>query len=268
MKKVLSVQDISCVGKCSMTVALPVLSAMGVSCSVLPTAILSTHTGFPQPHVRSLTEDIVPICRHWQENGVSFDAVQVGYLSDPEQVSAVETVLDAFHGLKVIDPVLGDHGKLYSRMTADHVEAMKRLCRKGNILLPNVTEAARLTGTAYRENGDRAYYRDLLEKLMGFGPDVAAITGVSLEPGKTGFMGMNEKLGTFSFQSAQIKKESHGTGDMFTAAFTGAYLHLQNAYEAGFIAAEFVSRVLSQKEEPSAFGLEFEKQLPWLWEQI
>lgn len=268
MKQVLSVQDLSCLGKCSMTVTLPVLSAMGCSCTALPTAVLSTHTGFPKPHVRSLTEDILPICRHWQENGARFDAAQVGYLSDPEQVSAVETVLDAFDGLKVIDPVLGDRGKLYSRMTADHVEAMKRLCRKGNILLPNVTEAAMLTGVPYMENADRDYYHRLLTKLMEFGAEAVIVTGVSLEPGAVGFMGMDKKSGVFSFQCATVPNESHGTGDLFAAVFTGAMMRHGDVSKAAWLAASFVERVLTKSPGTTKFGLEFENQLPWLWEQL
>lgn len=267
MKKVLSIQDLSCLGKCSMTVTLPVLSAMGCACSVLPTAVLSTHTGFPKPYVRNLTEDILPICRHWQENDVRFDAISVGYLSDPAQVAAVETVLDSFQSLTVIDPVLGDHGKLYCGLGEDHIAAMVRLCRRGDVLLPNVTEAALLTGIPYRETSDRGDYTALLDKLMEFGAEAVVITGVSLEPGTVGFMGMDKSGGEFSFQSARVPKESHGTGDLFAAVFTGALLRGEDVSKAARRAADFVTQVLSGSGEVSAFGLEFETQLPRLWEQ-
>ena len=135
--QVLSIQDLSCMGKCSLTVALPILSAMGHSCSVLPTAVLSTHTGFPNPAVQPMTENLLPFAEHMESVGGSFDSICTGYLSDPQQAEVVCQVLDKFDCLKVIDPAMGDHGKLYSRMTEAHVEAMKQLCKRGDFLLPN-----------------------------------------------------------------------------------------------------------------------------------
>ena len=149
--QVLSIQDLSCMGKCSLTVALPILSAMGISTSVLPTAVLSTHTGFPSPVVQPMTENLTDFADHMASVGGSFDAVSTGYLSDPQQAEVVCGVLDKFQSLKVIDPVMGDHGKLYSRITSEHVDAMKQLCKRGDYLLPNLTEASFLTGMPYRE---------------------------------------------------------------------------------------------------------------------
>lgn len=268
MKQVLSIQDLSCLGKCSLTVALPVLSAMGCACTALPTAVLSTHTAFPGPHVRSLTEDIGPICRHWQTTGVQFDAISVGYLSDPAQAAAVEAVLDAFQAVKIIDPAMGDHGKLYSGLGDNHVTAMAQLCRKGNILLPNVTEACLLTGMPYRQNGDADYYRTLLSGMLDFGADTVIITGISPAPGQTGFMGTDRKTGEFSCQTDRISKQCHGTGDLFTAVFTGAFARGRSVQDAAGLAASFVERVISATEEASPFGVDFESQLPWLWEQL
>ena len=157
MKRVLSIQDLSCVGRCSLTVALPVLSAMGCQAVPLPTALLSTHTAFPAPHRKALTGDLLPMADHWQAQQVTFDAITVGYLAGPEQVQAVEGVLDRFQALVVVDPAMGDHGRLYSSLDAGQVEAMARLCRRGQVLLPNVTEAALLTGLPYRENAEESY---------------------------------------------------------------------------------------------------------------
>lgn len=264
MKQVLSIQDLSCLGKCSLTVALPVLSAMGCACTALPTAVLSTHTAFPAPHVRSLTGDILPICRHWQTTGVCFDAISVGYLSDPDQAAAVERVLDAFDAVKIIDPAMGDHGKLYSGLGTDHVAAMTRLCRRGNILLPNVTEACLLTNTPYREAADRLYYIGLLEKLMDFGAAAAVITGASLQAGMTGFIGMDAD-GLFSYETRQLPVRCHGTGDLFTAVFTGATAKGEQARNAATQAAAFVEKVLLATPTASPFGPEFETQLSHLW---
>lgn len=267
MKRVLSIQDLSCLGKCSLTVALPVLSAMGCAATALPTGILSTHTAFPAPHVKDLTEDILPVCRHWQTIGAEFDAITVGYLSHPAQADAVAQVLDTFGSFVVIDPVMGDHGKPYSRITDEHVQAMNGLCAKGNVLLPNVTEACMLTGIAYRETADEDYYRQLLESMGSFGADAVILTGVSLAPDKLGFMGCSGET-VFTYQADRIPRQCHGTGDLFTAVFTGALMAEKSVEAAARLAAGFTERVIAATRETSPFGVEFEPQLPWLWQQL
>ena len=262
MKKVLTVQDLSCLGKCSLTVALPVLSAMGCSCSVLPTAVLSTHTAFPHPHVRSLTADMAPICDHWKTIGAEFDAISIGYLSDPAQTAAVEHLLNTFPTMVVLDPVLGDHGQLYTGMTQDHVQAMKSLCRRANVLLPNVTEACLLTDTPYEENPGDAFFRALLEKLRTFGADTVVITGYCLTPGTTGYLGWDKTSGEFSRAVPKIPKSCHGTGDLFAAVLTGSLLANPPA-AAAEKAASFVETVLQTSQE-TPFGLSFEKHLKQL----
>lgn len=268
MKQVLSIQDLSCVGKCSLTVALPVLSAMGCACSALPTAVLSTHTAFPDPHIRNLTEDISPVCRHIKSTGIRFDAVSVGYLSNPAQTAAVETVLSTFDTFTVIDPVMGDHGTLYKGLTPDHAAAMARLCRRGNILLPNVTEASLLTGIPYRESSDPGYYRALLEGMLSLGTDGVIITGVSAQRDTMGFLGFSRKDGEFSYQSNRIPRQCHGTGDLFAAVLTGAAVQGCSIADSAVLAARFVEKALLATETASPFGVEFETQLPWLWEQL
>ena len=166
MKRILVIQDLSCVGRCSLTVALPILSAMGVNCSALPTAVLSTHTAFPDPHIHSLTEDIVPIGEHLSEIGAEFDAILVGYLSDPEQAEAVAELMSSFACPVILDPAMGDHGKLYKGITREHIAVMRDLAAMADVVLPNVTEAALLTGMPYREDADTGYLRELARKLL------------------------------------------------------------------------------------------------------
>lgn len=267
MKRVLSVQDLSCLGKCSLTVALPVLSAMGCACSVLPTAVLSTHTAFPAPTCRSLTDDILPTAEHWKSIGAAFDAISVGYLADPEQAEKVVQVLELFGDTVILDPVMGDHGKLYSRQTPDHVTAMRKLCRKAKYVLPNVTEAALLTGLPYREQVDDDYLRELAAGLMDFGVEGAVITGFLWDNAHTGFFG-TDLQGSFSYKAPRIPKHFHGTGDLFAAVFTGGLLAGKGMEDAATLAARFVEKVISATEESSPFGIAFEPQLPWLWEQI
>ena len=267
MKRVLSVQDLSCVGKCSLTVALPILSAMGCACSVLPTAILSTHTAFDAPHRHMLTEDILPICRHWQTAGVSFDAITVGYLADPRQAEQVSLLLDALNTFTVIDPVLGDHGKLYSGITEAHAAAVKQLCQKADVLLPNLTEAAFLTDTPYQASGDARYYGALGEKLLDLGARQVILTGVSLSQDQTGFLAISKDSDPFIYQVPRLDRQLHGTGDMFCAVFTGGLLSGKPLNDAAALAAGFVEQVIRATPNPTPFGAEFESQLPWLWEK-
>ena len=268
MNRVLSVQDLSCLGKCSLTVALPVLSAMGCAATALPTTLLSTHTAFPAPHRRSLTEDLDSICDHWKAIGAEFDTVCTGYLADPQQVEAVSRVLDAFpQALRIVDPVMGDHGRLYSSITESHVQAMAALCRKASVLLPNITEAAMLTGLPYRETADPDYYRELLQGMEQFGAKAVILTGVSLEDGKLGCFGKDE-AGEFSYQNEKIHRQCHGTGDLFAAVVAGAMTRGKTAREAAALAAEFTRRVVENTPVPTPFGVEFEKCLPWLWQSL
>lgn len=267
MKQVLSVQDLSCLGKCSLSVAMPVLTAMGCTCTPLPTALLSTHTAFPEPYVRSLTEDMEKICRHWQSVGASFDAVSIGYLSDPAQAAAVEQVLETFPTTVILDPAMGDHGKLYSGLNSSHLEAMKRLCQKADVLLPNITEAALLTGTPYEEAANPEYYRTLLTKLRSLGPKAVVLTGVFLEENNTGFMGIDPDGSIFTYQADKLPS-CHGTGDLFAAVFTGAYVRDLPVRDCATLAAGFVEKALAATKEPTPFGVAFESQLPWLWEQL
>ena len=265
--QVLSIQDLSCMGKCSLTVALPILSAMGLSTSVLPTAVLSTHTAFPNPEVRPMTENLLPFAEHMASVGGSFDAISTGYLSDPQQAEAVCRVLDKFDCLKVIDPAMGDHGKLYSRMTDAHVEAMTHLCRRGDYLLPNLTEAAFLTGLPYREQCDGSYLIEMAEALCQFGARGVIITGINWDPGYTGWAGMqNGRL--FSYRAKRIPRSQHGTGDMFAAVTTGALTLEKPLHVAATLGAKFVEKTIAVTVNATPFGANFEPILPWLWEQL
>lgn len=265
MKRVLSIQDLSCLGKCSLTVALPVLSAMGCACTPLPTAVLSSHTGFPEPHVRDLTEDMLPTLRHWQTVDAQFDVISVGYLSDPRQAAAVSVILDTLEGLVVLDPVMGDHGKRYSRLTPEHTEALRQLCPKADVLLPNVTEAALLTGISYREQADAGYYRELLEGLRTLGAKKVILTGAELEPGKTGFVGFDTE--DILYQAPKLPRQCHGTGDLFAAVVAGDLAKGDSLQCSATRAARFVEQVLQATPEATPFGVEFEAQLPLLWQQ-
>lgn len=269
MKTVLTIQDLSCVGRCSLTIALPVLSAMGCRCSVLPTAVLSTHTGFPNPHVVSLTEHITPIGSHFSRLDLRFDAVTTGYLSDPTQARAVEPLLRQHKekgSLIIADPAMGDHGRLYSGLDAAHTDAMADICRCADILLPNVTEAALLSGLPYREQGGESYWKELTDALMSRFPATAVlITGVSGKAGTVGFIGRHRQTGDFSYQTQVIPRQFHGTGDLFASVFAGSMLRCGDICRAGETAADFVKACVAGTPEVTPQGVEFESRLHMLF---
>ena len=263
-KRILTIQDISCVGQCSMTVALPILSACGHETCILPTAVLSTHTGgFGRPVVQHISVD--GMWRHWKERGITFDAILVGYLGSIQAIETVSEILDAMlapGGVSIVDPAMADHGKLYSGFDDAYAKAMQTLCEKADIMLPNITEAAMMTGLPYREEYDADYIHSLLKKLKG---NDAVLTGVSLQPGKTGCAARRDGKVDFC-QHDKIGTSYHGTGDMFAACFTGALMQGKAMEEAVQIASEFVCRSIAATMENPAhwYGVKFETVLPWL----
>ena len=189
-KKILTIQDISCVGQCSLTVALPILSAAGMETCILPSAVLSTHTGgFSGFTFRDLTDDMPAIQKHWQKEGIRFSAIYTGYLGSLKQIDYVKDILDTMGDescVKVVDPAMADNGKLYSIFDMEYVEAMKGLCAKADVLLPNITEACFLVGEEYREKYDEEYVLTLMKKLSALGAKSIVLTGVGYRDGKTG----------------------------------------------------------------------------------
>ena len=220
-KRILTVQDISCVGQCSLTVALPVLSACGVEAAVLPSAVLSTHTGggFAGYTFRDLTADMPAIAQHWQKEGFRFDAVYTGYLGSGEQITHVRHIMDTLlvpGGARIVDPAMADNGKLYAGFDAAFVEKMKTLAFSADILLPNITEAALLTGMEYRKEYDEAYIEELTAALHEKGVGTVVLTGVSYEPETTG-VAVSGKGFRGYYRHARLARTCHGTGDLFAS---------------------------------------------------
>lgn len=241
-KKILTIQDISCVGQCSLTVALPIISACGVETCVLPSAVLSTHTGgFSGFTFRDLTEDMPAIKAHWIKEGISFEAIYTGYLGSTKQIDYVREIMNdtAAEGcIKVVDPAMADNGKLYFGFDGAFVEAMKGLCASADYVVPNLTEACFLTDTEYRENYDRAYIEELLAKLSALGCKNVIFTGVSYAPDKNGVVVYEN--GEYSYyEHEKLANSCHGTGDIYASAFVGALVRGKSAYEAAKIAADY-----------------------------
>lgn len=270
-KRVAAIHDISCVGKCSLTVALPVVSAAGAECSVLPTAVLSTHTGgFTGFTFRDLTEDMEPIANHWKTLDIAFDAVYTGYLGSFDQLALVGKFIGDFRRkgtLALVDPVMGDQGKLYQSIAASFPAGMKALCAKADVIVPNLTEAAFMLGEPYVEPPySRAYIEGLLQRLAGLGPRRVVLTGVAFSRDELGAATYDADAGEARYAMAQrIDGYYHGTGDVFSSALLGALLNGFSLDRAARVAVDFT--VASIKTTRAAgtdvrFGVNFEANLP------
>lgn len=278
MKTVLSIQDISCFGKCSQTIALPVLSAMGIETAVLPTALLSTHTLYPSPVRYPLTDQLLPIARHWASLGITFDAICVGYLGSAREVALVREICAMFReqaSFLLVDPVMGDHGRLYSGFDDSYVEALASLCADADVLIPNLTEACLLTGTPYPAQSDAqadpAFRSRLLEQLRSLCPGLCAITGIQTEEGLTGFCAADSSAAPFLYQTARIPASYHGSGDLFAAVTTGALLSGLKPEAALRLAADHTRetiRVTESLHRDPRLGLAFEETLPALMQGL
>lgn len=269
-KRLLSVQDISCVGQCSLTVALPVISACGIETSILPAAVLSTHTGgFQGFTFRDLTDDIPAIVSHWEREGIAFDAVYTGYLGSRRQIALVGDLFDRVvrkDGLRIVDPAMADHGKLYAGFDAAFAATMAELCGKADLVLPNMTEAAMMTGIPYVQEGyDEAYIRSLMDGMLALGAKTVVLTGVSYTKEKIGVavLARGEEQISYYFHD-RLPRNSHGTGDVFASSFTGALVGGRAPLEAAQIAADFTVAAMRATEEAHWYGVRFEKVLPLL----
>ena len=271
-KKILTIQDISCVGQCSLTVALPIISACGIECAILPSAVLSTHTaGFTGFTVRDLTQDIPGIAAHWAKENISFAAVYTGYLGSTQQIDMVADIFANLcpEGPKIVDPAMADNGKLYPAFDAEYVEAMKTLCGKADFVVPNITESCFLTGIEYKTEYDRAYIDSLLSGLTALGCKNVILTGVSYTPGKTGVVVFEN--GQYSYYEHEMLPNScHGTGDIYASAFVGALMRGKNAYDAAKIAADYtVSCIrITAQQDNHWYGAAFEPVLGQLIEAL
>lgn len=275
-KKILTIQDISCVGQCSLTVALPVISAMGIETAILPSAILSTHTGgFKGYTFHDLTDDIPAIKEHWKKENIRFDAFYTGYVGSVKQLEYISQIMDELRkpeSIIVIDPVMGDKGNLYPGFEPSFAKEMAKMCKKADVIVPNLTEASFMLDEEYIEdNHTKEYIERILKKLLALGCKNALLTGVNLEPGKLGIASINGKTGKIHYYfREQINGMFHGTGDVFASSFAGAMILGKSVDEAGKIAVDFtvdaIEKTISDKNH--WYGVKFELALPGLIKAI
>lgn len=271
MKRILTIQDITCFGKCSVTIALPVISAIGVETAVLPTALLSTHTLFPDNTKLDLGEEMPRIVQHWKNSGITFDAIYIGYLGTARDIDTALSVIDMFandNTLVFTDPVMGDHGRLYRGFDTGYAERCAALCRRSDMILPNITEACLMTGTEYREACGETYLRCLCERLCKICKGTVVITGAALSPGMTGFYAMHSGTGEiFQYQTERLAASCHGTGDLFASTAAGAIVRGVSMQRSLEIAADYtalsIRETMNDGENPW-YGVHFESCIPAL----
>ena len=267
MKKLLTIQDISCYGQCSLTVALPIISACGIETVILPSAVLSTHTaGFKNFTFRDLTEDMPAIQKSWEENKLKFDAFYTGYVCE----SQIQPILDimqacaAPNAVRIVDPVMADNGKMYPGFAPDFPQKMKRLCEGADYILPNLTEAAFLLGREPVLQGyDKGFIQTMLEDLHALGAKCVVLTGVSFDPNQLGVAIYDGKEIQYRFND-RIPRSSHGTGDVFASVFAGGIMRGLSAYDSAGLAADIVCAAINATDDDHWYGVSFEKVLPEL----
>lgn len=268
MKRIVTMQDISCVGKCSLTVALPVLSAMGIETAVLPTAILSTHTMFSDFTFHDLTKEIDPIMNHWQKEQFHFDAVYVGYLGSDEQIQLASDLFHRFGtGLRLLDPCMADNGKLYTGFSDNYVKEIRKLCAEADMIVPNLTEAALLLDIPYQEEYSPEEIKKILKQLTSFGCPTAILTGIH----------QRDLIGACAYDSPSdtyveslVAKEPvsfHGTGDLFASTLLGCLMNDLSLSQALDISCHFIQQSIHctlQEENHNTYGVNFEQAIPTL----
>lgn len=274
MKRIMTLQDISCVGRCSITVALPVISAMGVECGILPTAVLSTHTMFKNFTCKDLSDQISPIADAWEKEQIAFDGIYTGYLASAGQCDQVCEFFDRFKtgdNLILVDPAMADNGSLYGAFDESFPASMAKVCAKADIVLPNLTEAALLTGMPYKTEYDAGYIRKLLEKLLALGCKTAVLTGVSYEPDKLGVAYLDRDGNEFSYFTRRCATSFHGTGDLYSSTVLGGLMRGLSLGDSLALAADFVVACIeatAQSDSARWYGVEFESQIPVLCEML
>ncbi len=274
--RVLAIHDLSCFGRCSLTTALPIISATGVECTVIPTAVLSTHTGGITGYTfRDMTDDILPTVNHWETLNLKFDGIYTGFLGSKEQIDVVIEVIDRLgkNALVIVDPAMADAGKMYPVFDDTFPKEMKRLCSKADIIVPNITEACFMLSREYVKGPyTEEFILDLLKDLCKFGCKKVVLTGVHFD---------NEKLGAATYDSKTdeinyyfrdiIQGYYHGTGDVFAAALTASLMNNRSLKDSASIAVDFtvgsIERTLESGKD-IRFGVDFEQGLFDLTKEI
>ena len=276
VKRLLTVQDVSCVGQCSTTVALPLVSACGVECAVLPPAILSNHTatGFSGWTLLDIAGEMPKIEERWAKENIKFDAFYTGYVCEShiDPILSIMRSAAAPSAVRIVDPAMADNGKLYPGFAPDFPEKMAKLCKGANYLLPNLTEASLLVGekevsSEFLARQTQKGVEEIISRLHELEVSTVVLTGVSLDGESVGTAVSDGKEIVYDF-NPRNPRSSHGTGDVFASVFSGAILRGASAAEAAALAADFVCECINLTSPDHWYGVSFERAIPYLVERI
>lgn len=273
MKRILTVQDFSCVGKCSLTVAMPIVSAFAIETAAIPTAMLSNHTAFSGWTFKNLSDQIEPIANQWEKENIDFDGFYAGYLGSIEIIDSVKMLIDKFckNGAPVlIDPAMGDNGKLYAGFDMNYVLATKDLCAKADVVTPNITEACFMLGMEYKNEYDKSYLNEICQKLKEVGSKNVIITGV-VKDGKIGAYCSLADGSIYEYYTDRERQDFHGTGDIYSSAVFGGIMCGKSICESARFACDFTKECIAVTlKEPNhvSYGVNFEQVLYKIYEFI
>ncbi len=263
-QRILSVQDISCVGQCALTVSLPILSAMGYECAILPTALLSSHTAFTHTTFLDLEKELPKILEAWKKESLQFDAICTGYIGSIPSVRLLHTLFSSCalpEAPIIVDPVMGDGGVLYKHFDSSYVHEVRKLIPEADVILPNLTEACLLTETPYEEEPDCDYLLNLHDSLAKMGARAAVITGIPVSPEQIGVSVSSNGQAPVMYTTKRIPRMSHGSGDVFASCFAGHYLAGKDLMSCAESAADFTCLALERTPADHWYGLSFEPLL-------
>ncbi|MBQ8018439.1 MAG: pyridoxamine kinase [Methanobrevibacter sp.] len=270
--KILTIQDISCYGQCSITVALPVISAFGIETAILPSAVLSTHTsGFTGFTVRDLTEDLPAIQKHWESEGISFDAIYTGFIASAEQLDYIKDIIDSRlnpDGLVFVDPAMADNGEFYSTFDQEFADKMGELCKLGDYILPNTTEACYILHKPWKPDFTKEEMIEMAKELSDFTKRYVILKGDNHRQKEMGMIVLDKKEDTLNFvYNDKIDYLSHGTGDVFASAFVGSTMIGKTPEAAAKVAGEFTKKAIEKTigDETHTYGVKFEQAIPELY---
>lgn len=273
--KILTIQDISCFGQCSITVALPIVSAFGIETAILPSAVLSTHTaGFTDFTVRDLTEDLPEIRKHWEKEGIDFDAIYTGFIASPEQLDYIKDIIDSRlkpEGLVFVDPAMADNGEFYNGFDQAFADKMGELCKLGDFILPNTTEACYILHRPWKEEFTKEEMLEMANELADFTQRYVILKGDTHRENELGMIVLDKKESTCEFvYNDRIDYASHGTGDVFASAFVGSTMIGKSPTEAAKVAGEFTKRAIEKTigDENHRYGVKFEQVIPELYDLL
>ena len=270
--KILTIQDISCYGQCSITVALPIVSAFGIETAILPSAVLSTHTaGFTDFTVRDLTEDLPEIRKHWEKEGIFFDAIYTGFIASIEQLDYIKDIIDSRlkpDGLVFVDPAMADHGEFYNGFDQEFADKMGELCKLGDYVLPNTTEACYILHKPWKADFTREEMLEMANELSEFTKRYVILKGDTHEDGKLGMIVLDKEDSTCEVvYNDKVDYVSHGTGDVFASAYVGSTMIGKTPTQAAKVAGEFTKRAIEKTvgDENHKYGVKFEQVIPELY---